>query len=189
MVWYGMLTKTLNTRQTADIGQQIVNDVDCVFNVMAGFAGAGRLQRDPVLTIDRRVQMQKYLFVGQILNIYAMFLVKLSICAYLLALNFSKLYRRMIWGTLVFVVVFNFVFPSVSLWGLCRPLASRWDTRITNKVCWPVTVRIAFGYMQSVSNIMTDLMYATAPIVYLRQVQLRKRTQWGVRAVFVMSLV
>lgn len=156
---------------------------------MAGFAGTGRLQRDPFLTITRRLQLQKYLFIGQILNIYAMFLIKLSICAYLLALNFSKLYRRLMWGTLVFVVVFNFVLPSVSIWGLCRPLAARWDPRITDKVCWPVTIRRAFGYMQSVSNILTDVIYATAPIVYLRQVQLKKRTQWGVRAVFVMSLV
>jgi hypothetical protein len=151
---------------------QLTNNVDCVFNVMAGLAGAGRLQHDPFLTTIRKVRLQKYLFVGQILNIYAMFLIKLSICTYLLALNFSKVYRGLMWGTLVFVITFNFIFPSVSLWGLCRPLAARWDSRIADKVCWPVTVRIAFGYMQSVSNIMTDLMYATAPIVYLRQVQL-----------------
>jgi hypothetical protein len=156
---------------------------------MAGHSGVGRLQRDPFLTMDRKVVLQKYLFIGQIFNIYTMFIVKLSICAYLLALNFSKGYRHLIWGTVGFVVIFNFIFPSISLWGLCRPLASRWDTRITDKECWPSTVRIAFGYMQSVSNIVTDIVYATAPIVYLRQVQLKKRTQWGVRAVFVMSLM
>ncbi|KAJ8112140.1 hypothetical protein OPT61_g5426 [Boeremia exigua] len=167
----------------------ILNDVDCVLSVLAGFAGAGRLARDPFLTVPQRAKMSRYLFTGQILNIYAMFLVKLSICAYLLALNFSKVYRRLSLGALVFVVIFNFIFPSASLWGLCRPLASRWDIRITDKVCWPITVRIAFGYMQSVSNIITDIFYATAPIVYLRQIQIKKRTQWGVRAVFLMAVV
>ena len=174
---------------SADLDIQTLNDVYCALNTMAGFTGAGHLQRDPFLTVIQRVRLQKLLFLGQIFNMYAMFLVKLSICTYLLALNFSRTYRHLIWTTSLFVLVFNFIFPSVSLWGLCRPLAARWDSRITKKSCWPVTVRIAFGYMQSISNITTDVMFATAPIVYLRQVQLRKRTQWGVRAVFMMSLV
>lgn len=151
-------------------------------------------------------------FAAQLLNVYGMWVVKLSICTYLLALNFSKAYRRVIWvspqkpthpnldrtttdhldgaqGTVAFVTIFNFVLPAMQHFWLCRPLASRWDTRITNKQCWPQMVRISIAYTQAISNIVTDLIYATAPIAYLRSVQLSKRTQWGVRAVFLMSLV
>ncbi|KZM27309.1 hypothetical protein ST47_g1556 [Ascochyta rabiei] len=112
----------------------ITNDIDCILNVMAGISGAGRPRRDPFLTIVQGVQLQKYLFMGQILNIYALFLIKLSICAYLLALNFSKAYRYLMWVALAFVIIFNFILPSVSLWGLCRPLAARWDSRIEDKL-------------------------------------------------------
>ncbi|KAF1832844.1 hypothetical protein BDW02DRAFT_528991, partial [Decorospora gaudefroyi] len=126
---------------------------------------------------------------GQLLNLYSMWIVKLSICAYLLALNFSKRYRWVVWGTIVFVTVFNFLLPVTQHLGLCRPLASRWDTRITDKKCWSQMVRISIAYTQAISNIVTDLVYATTPIAYLRSVQLSKRTQWSVRFVFLMSLV
>jgi hypothetical protein len=89
----------------------------------------------------------------------------------------------------VFVTIFNFILPVTQHFGLCRPLASRWDTRITDKQCWPQLVRISIAYTQAISNIITDLIYATAPIAYLRTVQLNKRTQWSVRVVFLMSLV
>ncbi|KAF2826691.1 hypothetical protein CC86DRAFT_291449, partial [Ophiobolus disseminans] len=122
-----------------------------------------------------------------LLNVYGMWIVKLSICAYLLALNFSKTYRWV--GTIVFATIFNFLLPATQHFGLCRPLASRWDTRIKDKHCWTQTVRISIAYTQAILNIVTDLVYATAPIAYLRSVQLIRQTQWSVRAVFLMSLV
>lgn len=90
---------------------------------------------------------------------------------------------------MVFVTIFNFILPATQHFGLCRPLASRWDTRITDKQCWTQKVRIGIAYTQAISNIITDLLYATAPIVYIRSVQLNRRTQWSVRAVFLMSLL
>lgn len=118
-----------------------------------------------------------------------MWVVKLSICAYLLALDFSKRYRRVIWGTFVFVTVFNFILLVIQHFGLCRPLASRWDTRTKDKQCWSQTVRTSIAYSQAISNIVTDLIYATAPIAYLQSVQLSRQTQWSVMAVFLMSLM
>lgn len=43
--------------------------------------------------------------------------------------------------------------------------------------------------MQGVSNIITDLVYVVAPIIYLSTVQLHSRTQWGLRLVFCLGLV
>jgi hypothetical protein len=92
-------------------------------------------------------------------------------------------------STIVFATMFNFVLPVIQHFGLCRPLASRWDTRITDKECWSQVVRIGIAYTQAISNIITDLVYATAPIAYIRSVRLSRHTQWSVRAVFLMSLV
>jgi hypothetical protein len=39
----------------------------------------------------------KLSFASQMLNIYGIFVVKLSICAYLLILDFSPSYKRVIW--------------------------------------------------------------------------------------------
>ncbi|KAI8931829.1 hypothetical protein NX059_011466 [Plenodomus lindquistii] len=70
----------------------------------------------------------------------------------------------------------------------CRPYYSRWDFSVQGK-CWPAAVSEATAYVQIASNIFTDLIYAAAPIVYLRHVQLSRRTQWGVRIVFLLALV
>ena len=43
--------------------------------------------------------------------------------------------------------------------------------------------------MQGVSNILTDLVYVVAPIIYLSTVQLHSRTQWGLRLVFCLGLM
>ncbi|KAF9693277.1 hypothetical protein EKO04_008770 [Ascochyta lentis] len=157
--------------------------------IACGFAGAGRLLRDPFWTIERMIHQNHLTFTTQLLNVYGMYVVKLSVCAYLLALNFSKRYRWVVWGTVAFVTIFNFVLPATQHFGLCRPLASRWDNRIKDKQCWSQNVRIGIAYTQAISNIVTDLIYATAPIAYLRSVQLSRRTQWSVRVVFLMSLV
>jgi hypothetical protein len=44
-------------------------------------------------------------------------------------------------------------------------------------------------YMQGVVNIITDVVYVVAPILYLRAIQLPKRTQWGLRIVFLLGSV
>ncbi|KAH7067877.1 hypothetical protein FB567DRAFT_541392 [Paraphoma chrysanthemicola] len=169
-----------------------VSNAGMIVTIVCGFNGAGRLLRDHFWkpnAQDMMIYQNHLTFASQLLNIYGMWIVKLSICAYLLALNFTRSYRRVIWGTIVFVTIFNFLLPATQHFGLCRPLASRWDTQITNKQCWSQMVRISIAYTQAISNIVTDLIYATAPIVYLRSVQLSKRTQWSVRVVFLMSLI
>ena len=150
--------------------------------------GRGRLLRDPYWTVERKIRQNHITYIGQIMNVYGMYIVKLSICGYLLALNFSRNYRWVIWGTVVFVTIFNFVLPATQHFGLCRPIESRWNIHIKGK-CWPQKVRISIAYTQAISNIVTDLIYATAPIVYLREVKLSRRTQWSVRAVFLLSLM
>jgi hypothetical protein len=160
--------------------------------IFSSFHGAGRLLRDPFWEKDTENKMRyqnQLSFASQMLNIYGIFVVKLSICAYLLILDFSRCYKRVVWGTIVFITVFNFILPVILHFGSCRDFASGWDVRVVDKQCWPQIVRTSIATAQSISNIVSDLVYATAPIVYIRSIQLSRRTQWSVRAVFLMSLL
>jgi hypothetical protein len=92
-------------------------------------------------------------------------------------------------GTVVFITIFNFILPVILHFGSCRNFASGWDVRVKDKQCWPQLARTSIATAQSISNIISDLVYATAPIVYIRSIQLSSRVQWSVRAVFLMSLL
>jgi hypothetical protein len=151
----------------------------------------GRYLADPVYKnqtpADRR-ELQHNVFFTQIVNLYIMGVVRLSICAYLMALNFSKSFRIIIWTTTVVVVVCNFVLPSVNAFGWCVPMSMRWDPRVKGH-CKSFQFRTTLAYINATANIATDLVFAAAPIVYLRAVKLSRRTQWGVRAVFLLCLM
>jgi hypothetical protein len=45
------------------------------------------------------------------------------------------------------------------------------------------------GYSGAATNILTDLIYTVAPLMYISRVQLPNRTLWGVRAVFLFGLM
>jgi hypothetical protein len=73
-------------------------------SVACGLNGAGRLLSDPFWQPDgvhKMIYQNHLTFAAQLLNVYGMWVVKLSICAYLLALNFSKTYRWVVWVSLI----------------------------------------------------------------------------------------
>lgn len=53
----------------------------------------------------------------------------------------------------------------------------------------PMRLTMALGYSGAATNILTDLIFTVAPLVYISRVQLPKRTLWGVRAVFLLGLM
>ncbi|KAF2015173.1 hypothetical protein BU24DRAFT_424060 [Aaosphaeria arxii CBS 175.79] len=163
-----------------------INNVGLIYPNCA--RGLGRHLMDP--SIKKPDDILKYaylLWVSQITNIIAVAILKWSICAYLLVLNFSKSYRIIIWLSILMITVFNFLIPVLTLFG-CTPLESNWNPGITKKKCW-ARGTLPLSYTQGVSNILTDVVYAVAPIVYLASVQLSKRTQWGLRVVFLLSVI
>ncbi|KAF1831958.1 alpha/beta-hydrolase [Decorospora gaudefroyi] len=152
--------------------------------------GAGRHVWDPFITPDKLRQYLYYLWVGQLLNLYGMALVKLSVCAYIFMLDFSKAFRIIIWMSVVLHIGINFVFPSIILFGECTPYSKHWDVAGTQPgSCWSATPRVISGYSGAATNILTDLLYTMAPLIYIARVQLPKRTIWGVRAVFLLGLI
>ena len=126
-----------------------------------------------------------FLWIVQIVNIIGVALLKWSICAYLLVLNFSKVYQGIVWLSILMVTAFNFLAPVLTLFG-CTPLEANLNRGVTGK-CW-ARGTLELSYAQGISNILTDVVYMAAPLIYLSRVQLSKRTQWGLRVVFLLSI-
>ncbi|KAH6633621.1 hypothetical protein C7974DRAFT_175493 [Boeremia exigua] len=152
--------------------------------------GGGRHVWDPIQTPANLEKYLRWLWFGQLFNLYGMALIKLSICAYILMLDFSRSYRVIIWVSIVLHIGINFVFPSVILLGECQPISKHWDISGTQPgSCWGDKPRVISGYSGAATNILTDLIYTIAPLVYISKVQLPRRTLWGVRAVFLLGLI
>jgi hypothetical protein len=118
-----------------------------------------------------------------------MALVKLSVCAYIIMLDFSRTFRIIIWASVFLHISINFIFPTVILFGECTPYSKHWEAAGTKlDTCWGATPRVVSGYSGAATNILTDLLYTMAPLIYIARVQLPKRTIWGVRAVFLCGL-
>ncbi|KAF7679772.1 alpha beta-hydrolase [Alternaria burnsii] len=152
--------------------------------------GGGRHIWDPMLTPRNLETYLYYLWLGQLLNLYGMALVKLSVCAYIFMLDFSRTFRIIIWASVVIHILVNVVFPTVILFGECTPYTKHWDVAGTKPgSCWSATPRVISGYSGAAVNILTDLLYTMSPLIYIARVQLPKRTIWGVRAVFLCGLI
>jgi hypothetical protein len=92
--------------------------------------GLGRHFNDP--SIRRPYDLLQYgyfLWIGQIMNVLSVAVLKYSICAYLLVLRFSRVYITVVWGSIVMVTVFNIVIPVISLFS-CRPFEANWNKAV-----------------------------------------------------------
>lgn len=85
------------------------------------------------------------------------------------------------------VTAFNFLAPVLTLFG-CSPLEKNWNFGYQGEShCW-ARGTLPLSYTQGISNIITDVVYMAAPLIYLSRVQLSRRTQWGIRVVFLLSI-
>jgi hypothetical protein len=150
-------------------------------------AAQGRHINDPSIKKPEDILTYSlYVYFGQMMNLYGVAVLKWSICAYLLALKFSKVYTSIVWVSIVLVSVFNFMIPSFGFFS-CTPFERNWN-RAAQGSCW-YKGPLVLSYLQGVTNIVTDIIYIVAPILYLSTIQLAKRTQLGLRIVFCLGLV
>ena len=165
-----------------------MNTAGNVMVIIAVHYGYGRLDADPFVTPARRVQAMRFLFYSQAISIYTTLIAKLSICAFLMVLNFSRWFRYVIWTSIVIVVACNFLVASVHLFGFCMPISMRWDPSVQGH-CWPLKEKLASVITQGAANIVIDIVYSASPIVYIRQIRLPARTRWAVQIVFFLALL
>lgn len=93
-----------------------------------------------------------YVWVGQLLNLWGMALIKMSVCAYIFMLDFSRGFRIIIWLSLVLHLGVNFVYPTIILFGECTPISKHWDVVGTEPGhCWSAKPRVISGNIQITS--------------------------------------
>ncbi|KAJ8110992.1 hypothetical protein OPT61_g6303 [Boeremia exigua] len=146
-------------------------------------AGLGRHIFDPSVDIMRYAY---HLWISQIINIVGVAFLKWSICAWLLVLNFSKIYQAIVWISIALITAFNFLAPVLTLFG-CAPLEANWNYGYQPRKCWAKGT-LWLSYTQGICNIVTDVIYMAAPLIYLTRVQLSRKTQLGIRIVFLLSI-
>jgi hypothetical protein len=106
-----------------------MNIVTSVLRFSAVHYGLGRHFKDPTINIPR---FSYILWIQQIMNVLAVAVLKYSICAYLLALKFSKIYTAIIWSSLLMVTAFNLVVPVITFFS-CTPFEANWNKGMKGK--------------------------------------------------------
>jgi hypothetical protein len=107
---------------------------------------------------------------------WCMAFIKMSICAMLLRLQQTVLWRRFLWGMIVatiIVSIYNMLFQVLQ----CIPLAAAWDLLgvMTDAKCISKEgIRINL-YCISAFNIITDIISALMPFTFLKKVQIPLR--------------
>ena len=70
--------------------------------------GLGRHINDPSINLRR---FSYFLWISRILNVLSIAVLKYSICAYPLTLNFSKIYVGIVWASVIMVTALNLILP------------------------------------------------------------------------------
>ncbi|OLN85063.1 hypothetical protein CCHL11_10248 [Colletotrichum chlorophyti] len=153
-----------------------------IFSVQA-FHGLGK----HTITIpeDDMVIMRKSSFFQSIISsIAGLALLKVSIGLSLLRLSRSTWYSRSLWALIAFVSAY-----SLMAWGtfffFCQPLEGYWDKSLKPK-CYPITLFIKFGLINTAFNIFTDVSFATLPVTIIWSLQMKLRTR--IYLIIVLSL-
>ena len=80
-------------------------------------------------------------FITQPIYLWAITVVKVSIAFFLLRIAPSKSYRRFLYGSIVFLIVYTFA-CFLTILCQCRPLNILWDGPAVKAVCFtPTTLR------------------------------------------------
>ncbi|KAI5256355.1 hypothetical protein E4T42_01622 [Aureobasidium subglaciale] len=150
--------------------------------------GLGRHIYDPSITPDMLVTCLRWIWIGEATNLISMLFAKLSIAAFLLYLDFAPGYKIAMWFTVGIVLVCNGAVALTSIFGSCSPVSLNWNMNQPGQ-CWDPRINKICTYVQSGSNIVTDILYTSVPIFYLSTVKLGANVQWGLRIVLLFGLI
>jgi len=90
-----------------------------------------------------------------------MMFIKLSIAIFLVRLAVQKVYKYILWVSLVVVTIWSIV---IFFWNMfqCAPVAAQWDYTIPNGKCVNAEQIVSAAYSISVMTILTDWLFVSA---------------------------
>ncbi|KLU88075.1 hypothetical protein MAPG_07062, partial [Magnaporthiopsis poae ATCC 64411] len=143
--------------------------------------------RDSQMLLRNQIQGKKALIVWQFFYALSLCLVKSSICVTLMRIATERKYLII----LKTLVIFSFTLSGIGvvmLFNQCHPLDAYWDPRIPG-TCIPGVYITVLSVAASVVNVLTDFAVATIPFFLLRDVQMRPRIKFYIRAILAMGLL
>ncbi|KAL8393516.1 hypothetical protein RB595_003314 [Gaeumannomyces hyphopodioides] len=143
--------------------------------------------RDAHLLRLNQMHGKMSLIIWQFFYSLSLSLVKGSICVTLMRIATARKYLVI----LKTLIIFSFVLSGVGivvLFNQCHPLESYWDSRVPG-TCIPPIILTVLSVAASVVNVMTDFTVALIPFFLLRNVQMRPRIKFYIRAILAMGLL
>lgn len=114
---------------------------------------------------------------------WSMAFIKMSVCAMMLRLQSTPVWRRFLWGMIIAIIIVT-IYNTLCQVLQCIPLHAAWDILglIQDAKCWSKNAIRINMICVSAFNIITDLISAILPYTFLQKVQipLRERVVIGV---------
>jgi len=147
-----------------------------------GLAGSG-LGRDVwTLTIPQIVAFCWNFFYGQVIYVAQVALLKLTLLFFYQRVFPGQAVQRVIWGTIVFVVLFGMIFTITSV-AQCRPIHYYWDQYYGNSTGYCISNN-ALAWANAAISIALDLWMLAIPLSQLSKLDLHWRKKIGVSLMF-----
>ncbi|VUC29438.1 unnamed protein product [Clonostachys rosea] len=118
------------------------------------------------------IEGMKYVFMWQIFYAATLVFVKSSICVTVLRIATGRVYIWTLRGLIILAVAMSSV-GLIVIVVQCRPTEAFWDS--SKGTCMDKILPTILTYAASVSNVITDFVTATIPIILVRRLQMRAK--------------
>lgn len=127
-----------------------------------------------------------YFYAIQILYIILMAQLKLSLCFFYLNIFTGKLIRQLLWGTVIFHILFSTAFVFAAIFQ-CRPISFHWDKfdfsngPLQGAYCFNVN---AAGWANAAITVSSDFWLIAIPLSQVIRLKLHWKKKIGVFLMF-----
>ncbi|RAL14703.1 oxidoreductase [Aspergillus homomorphus CBS 101889] len=170
----GLVLRKFNAEEYNIIGAWL-----CAVGVLVCFAvesqhGVGRYSKD--ITNEEFGYLAKVVYFHSIIVMVGLSLVKISLAVFLRRFAQNALRQALI-GSIVFLVAFT-IACGLTLILQCTPVAAAWDYSLrANARCFDSGTYTAIGLWNSITNLVTDVIFATLPVPMFIKIQVNRRTK------------
>ncbi|PMD44631.1 hypothetical protein L207DRAFT_579565 [Hyaloscypha variabilis F] len=134
---------------------------------------------EPVLAANFS-RVIEWLWIHALLNLVAIFFVKISVGLFLLRLVQGKGYKRFIIAMMIFLFFFTLACLGTLIFQ-CLPVRAIWESELQpplgNARCYSTNVYRSIGLFNGSINIFTDVLFASLPIPIILTLQVNVRTK------------
>ncbi|KAI0205402.1 hypothetical protein F4808DRAFT_283246 [Astrocystis sublimbata] len=158
--------------------------VSCAFNFAALYNGLGRHNKS--LSQEDEIEALKWQALATASYVLNMWLIKLSIGLFLLRLAVQKVYKWILWVSIIIVGIWTL---ALFFWNIfqCYPVEAQWDYTIlesdSSSRCVSPDEIVNAAYALSALTVLSDWLYALLPIPMIWNAKMTAQAKWSVIAV------